>query len=91
MLILGLKGLRFENTPRVEGSGFSHRVYGYMRYIYTPQLSSSRERLETKSCCHVMYSNQTKCKCCFFKVQMPLATLATCTYTVFIRISAHLG
>ena len=49
------------------------------------------ESLETKSCCHVMYSNQTKCKCYFFFiVQMLLATLATCTYTVFFRISAHL-
>ena len=54
MLILGLKGLRFEITPGVEGSGFSHRLYGYMLYIYTPQLPSLRgARDEIVLSCHV--------------------------------------
>ena len=54
MLIMGLKGLRFEITPRVEGSGFSHRLYGYMLYIYTSQLAILREaRDEIVLSCHV--------------------------------------
>ena len=54
MLIMGLKGLRFEITPRVEGSGFSHRLYGYMLYIYISQLASLREaRDEIVLSCHV--------------------------------------
>ena len=56
MLILGLKGLRFEITPRIDGRGFSHRLYGcrYMLYIYTPQLASLREaRDEIVLSCHV--------------------------------------
>ena len=54
MLIMGLKGLRFEITPRVQGSGFSHRLYGYMLYIYTPQLAILREaRDEIVLSCHV--------------------------------------
>ena len=54
MLILKLKGLGFEITPRFEGSGFSHRLYGHMLYIYTPQLASLREaRGEIMLSCHV--------------------------------------
>ena len=53
MLITGLKGLRFEITQRVEGSGFSHRLYGYMLYIYTLQLAILREaRDEIVLSCH---------------------------------------
>ena len=54
MLVLGLKGLRFEITPRAEGSRFSHRLYEYMLYIYTPQLAILREaRDQIVLSCHV--------------------------------------